>query len=572
MSKIKGGNNVYQIYKQNSFFNRYIRIHIIRMQQRSPPSQASCSDKLIEGRIYGTSQKGPFQKGATVKLFELDENLHQTGNHYETVIDNNSGKYVFDSISIKGPYAWMVVNGNYINEYTGKASSQKITLNGLVELGDGKDININILSHLAFNRIYNLVQQGKSVSEAQKQAESEVLKAFSIEADDTPFEKMDIFSDDDADAKLLAISLIVLYPNPTDSIIYDEYGGFFSISKTNIQNEKDGGDINELIAQISYDIETNGTWNDYPKRSIANRITITGRKGFFKSIPEKLKAMGATRIPNFENYLKKFTYYNTREQDTLWGSCINEDEILKSTNTNTTSPQSKKICKKGLWMAYEGPRNPGSAPTDSTKYGSLTDERDGHIYKTLDIKLQDGTTATWMASLLEYEVPEKTDSLTDYLPGIGRTYTYQQILGKPDNADTTELYPILFAAGNGEKVQGICPNGWHIPNYQEWNKLLEITEKDSEIKDLLIAPQYSIEENYDSDETPLAYKIVYTFNNSFNILGENNREQELLSAMGKWTFKAIVQPFTRTSIINGSSYFQFDYYRTYPFALRCVKD
>ena len=538
----------------------------------SPPSQASCSDKLIEGRIYGTSQKGPFQKGATVKLFELDENLHQTGNHYETVIDNNSGKYVFDSISIKGPYAWMVVNGNYINEYTGKASSQKITLNGLVELGDGKDININILSHLAFNRIYNLVQQGKSVSEAQKQAESEVLKAFSIEADDTPFEKMDIFSDDDADAKLLAISLIVLYPNPTDSIIYDEYGGFFSISKTNIQNEKDGGDINELIAQISYDIETNGTWDNYPKQSIANRITITGRKGFFKSIPEKLKAMGATRIPNFENYLKKFTYYNTREQDTLWGSCINEGEILKSTNTNTTSPQSKKICKKGLWMAYEGPRNPGSAPTDSTKYGSLTDERDGHIYKTLDIKLLDGTTATWMASLLEYEVPAKTDSLTEYLPGIGRTYTYQQILGKPDNADTTELYPILFAAGNGEKVQGICPNGWHIPNYQEWNKLLEITEKDSEIKDLLIDPQYSIEENYDSDETPLAYEVVYPFDDSFNILGENNREQELLSAWGKWTFKAIVQPFTRTSIINGSSYFEFDYYRTYPFALRCVKD
>jgi uncharacterized protein (TIGR02145 family) len=223
-------------------------------------------------------------------------------------------------------------------------------------------------------------------------------------------------------------------------------------------------------------------------------------------------------------------------------------------------------------MAYEGPRNPGSAPTDSTKYGSLTDERDGHIYKTLDIKLQDGTTATWMASLLEYEVPEKTDSLTDYLPGIGRRYTYQQILGKTDNADTTELYPILFAAGNGEKVQGICPNGWHIPNYQEWNKLLEITEKDSEIKDLLIDPQYSIEENYDSDETPLAYKIVYTFENSFNILGENNREQELLSSWGKWTFKAIVQPFTRTSIINGSSYFKYDYYRTYPFALRCVKD
>lgn len=39
------------------------------------------------------------------------------------------------------------------------------------------------------------------------------------------------------------------------------------------------------------------------------------------------------------------------------------------------------------------------------KYGTFVDERDGHVYKTLDVKMESGRIATWMASLLEYEPP-----------------------------------------------------------------------------------------------------------------------------------------------------------------------
>lgn len=34
---------------------------------------------IFEGRVHGTTQKGPFVKGSTVTLFELDKDLHQTG-------------------------------------------------------------------------------------------------------------------------------------------------------------------------------------------------------------------------------------------------------------------------------------------------------------------------------------------------------------------------------------------------------------------------------------------------------------------------------------------------------------
>ena len=73
--------------------------------------------------VSGVSQKGPFIKGSTVKLYELDEKLHQTGIHYSTTIDNDEGKYHIDNVVLTMPYAWMVVNGYFLNEFTGKISS-----------------------------------------------------------------------------------------------------------------------------------------------------------------------------------------------------------------------------------------------------------------------------------------------------------------------------------------------------------------------------------------------------------------------------------------------------------------
>ena len=683
-----------------SFFNGLIATPILALgllfQACSNESSFSAatsngeSDAVLSGEtVSGISQKGPFIKGSTVTLYELDEQLHQTGIHYSTTIDNDEGKYHIDSVVLSKPYAWMIVKGNFINEITGKRSYTPITLNGLVKIEKNKDVNINILSHLAFNRIQYLVQQGLNVTQAQKQAEIEVLKAFNIEDDGTPFENMDIFANGEADAKLLAITLILL----------NQYEG--DIPKTI-----------DLLAQITYDLETDGVWNDTSLKNEVKYSSYSATYGTFNSARENMKYMKKT-IPNFEKYINKFI--SPEHQGLVWGHCKNEGELQK----NNAYRDSLHICHDSTWIKYSGFRslsdpvvdttgkfgtlidsrdghiyktlplkfdngdsaiwmanslefkkseyeyddintklcpdnwhitskkewsnmleliqknyqygellfdqgndfkrngnyfvsttdeyinthylngevyhtdvgtfspyystyssvkircikdypNPEKIPVDTAKYGKLIDNRDGNVYKTLDIKMSDGTTVTWMASLLEFEAPATTDSNIYYepqhFPGYGRTYTYKQILNKSDDADTTELYPLLYDAENGEKIQGICPKNYHIPNYHEWDNLLEITQSNEQIKQLLIYPQ----QNFNKRTSTYAfYDESLTAN--FNITGNHDREQEVVSPW-RWTTIATMQPFTRTSIIGKETNYTSEFYNRPPHTLRCVKD
>ena len=303
----------------------------------STSSPANNAAAILSGEsISGVSQKGPFVKGSTVKLYELDEQLHQTGVHYSTTIDNDEGNYKINNVVLTSSYAWMVAEGFFLNEFTGKKSSKEITLNGLVKIEKGKNININVLSHLAFNRINYLVQQGLSIVDAQKQAEAEVLKAFDLEADETLFKNMDIFANGEGDAKLLAISLLLL--NRKQENEYDKY-----------DDENDIAQTIDLMAQISYDLETDGTWDDsaLKKKMKEDLVYFTyaydsnGDNSISKA-RKQMESMTTKSIPDFEKYIKKFL-----SPDTIWGSCTNENEIQRNRYSD------RFICQNSFWTPYE---------------------------------------------------------------------------------------------------------------------------------------------------------------------------------------------------------------------------
>jgi hypothetical protein len=48
----------------------------------------------------------------------------------------------------------------------------------VVNLADQSTVNVNILTHLKFKRIINLTGQNKSYSDANKQAQKELLTAL----------------------------------------------------------------------------------------------------------------------------------------------------------------------------------------------------------------------------------------------------------------------------------------------------------------------------------------------------------------------------------------------------------
>ena len=106
--------------------------------------------------------------------------------------------------------------------------------------------------------------------------------------------------------------------------------------------------------------------------------------------------------------------------------------------------------------------------------GSLTDERDGHVYKTAKIGDQ-----IWMAENLKIskanyssECAPEADSPNDesIIQKRGLYYTWINAMQLCEY--TYKFAQATDSAYHGSR-QGLCPKGWHIPTINEWQTLLD---------------------------------------------------------------------------------------------------
>lgn len=114
-------------------------------------------------------------------------------------------------------------------------------------------------------------------------------------------------------------------------------------------------------------------------------------------------------------------------------------------------------------------------------YGTMTDSRDNKVYKTVKIGNQ-----VWMAENLNYADSVKTPSLmgknwcyankAENCAVTGRLYTWAAAIDSvklatdadnPQDCGFDKSWNCTLPA----KVQGICPNGWHLPTETEWKTL-----------------------------------------------------------------------------------------------------
>ena len=100
-------------------------------------------------------------------------------------------------------------------------------------------------------------------------------------------------------------------------------------------------------------------------------------------------------------------------------------------------------------------------------YGTLTDSRDNHVYRTTEIAGR-----SWMADNLKYNGSDVDESLCPGLAesnceSMGRLYKWHTVMKLPENIDYSQQQDSTLYL----KAQGICPTGWHVPSYEEWKDL-----------------------------------------------------------------------------------------------------
>ena len=255
---------------------------------------SSCSKDNTGGTFSfsGKVQKGPFVTGTTITVNELNENLGQTGRSFTTTITSDDGSFSLSNIEMETNWALLTGNGFYFNEVLGQLSTAQIALQALTDLTAEGTVNINVLTHITKARIETLVHQGKSFSDAKRQAEGEFQDFLGVtEHFNQGFEQMNIVSAGDFNAMLLAFSIILQRPS-NNLMVIPTLPAELTWLMTNLSTDfADNGTIDNeaLVDTLLYNI------------SLQNQVSIRYRiRNYYSGLGQDVE------IPNFESYIAMF--------------------------------------------------------------------------------------------------------------------------------------------------------------------------------------------------------------------------------------------------------------------------
>ena len=197
----------------------------------------------------------------------------------------------------------------------------------------------------------------------------------------------------------------------------------------------------------------------------------------------------SSSLKNSSSSAEKKSSSSSKEQ--IESSSSSKEETHEE--NSSSEPESSSSCSSSSSSSSSSYVDPYEEPFDfdwtmsrdaflnpEIEYDTIVDGRDGQVYKTVKIGGQ-----TWMAQNLNYADSAETPSL------VGRNWCYDD---KNASCDVLgRLYTWAAAIdsvklANDEKnpqqcgyyttcklpavVQGICPEGWHLPSADEWKQLI----------------------------------------------------------------------------------------------------
>ncbi|MBQ2959261.1 MAG: hypothetical protein IJE06_06295 [Alistipes sp.] len=414
--------------------------------------------------VQGKVEKGPFISGSEISIQPMDSKLQVLGSLFNTAITDDLGNFMLGSKEFSTPYAEFMANGYFFNEVKGELSNSTLTLRALVDLQDNTTVNVNILTHLKYSRIKNLVSSGKNYTEANKQAQKELLTAFGLaNLTDKDVSSFSIISGTDESAALIAISSLLLM-------------------------ERTEAALTEYLSKLSSDFGKNGTFSEDIQSQISkdkNKLAM-----FLSDIKDNV-------ISRYDNLginvsVKELSHFIDWNNDGVAGN-----ELLKENQTVTLEKTSLQIPNEGgeysininspiaVYLEPQVETELNISPEDNVVSESFVthlydgyDESDFQEKEiTSECKLNGNTLEISVSKLEGRSGKVKTISLYDYIGNVVAIVELSQE-GKDINISVSEA-PLLGQDGKNvvasiavSLVQGLRQYNV-IEQYYAYNKFID---------------------------------------------------------------------------------------------------
>lgn len=439
--------------------------------------------------VAGVAQKGPFVKGSAVTVRGIDcKTLEFTDQVFEGAVKSDKGDFALDSVALDTSCAVVEVTGKYLNEVTGKKTKGELTLRALTDLKDRENVNVNLLTNLEYERVMYLVKEkNKTLAKAKTQAESEVLAAFDIKGEIDEFENLNVFESGDGNAALLAVSVMM-------------------------QGDADADGLAKRLDKFDDSFAESGEWKDSEtKKAIAEWVAEASANGELETIRKNIEGLDyADEIPAFEKYVPAVEPADSTEESSSSAAQDSLEEEVSSSSSSKEEPRDSTVTSSSSEVKADTASSNSVVPPVSSssrdsletlisssssipdsldslrssssdvdtsvsvsrfdwnlpksaylspniKYDSIVDSRDGNVYKTVKIGDQ-----TWMAENLNYATKDSWCYGNDdaHCDVMGRLYPWMSVIDMASLTDADSLHR-----------HGICPAGWHVPDYDEWDTL-----------------------------------------------------------------------------------------------------
>lgn len=464
--------------------------------------------------IKGAAQKGPLVKGSDVVLRETsaEGTLESTGREFHTTTVNDKGEFQFGELDLESQYALLSAEGYYAHEYDGERSECPMRLDAVTNLNNRSTANVNILTHFEYKRVLKLVKEGVPFAEAKKQASREVLAAFGVDIDVSSAEDLNIFNTSEGDRTLFNISLLIDNTPEWTYWVDDE-----KEDCPKLQNYLDGfaedfaddGELSDSIMQAiagrAYEvtrmyshmefIDEDDMWEKEAADpgSYDDLVVMKKEYEFSKLVllhHLEIDACTENRWGEYTAFHKPIEVYDYQE---------GEQRILDSGYV---------LCDGYKWDI----KTRGYIDSLTTMFehenGTMIDPRDGREYKTISFEYE-GKRYEWMAENLMYSVAPvartKGGRVDRSQPGV---YSWTEAMHLNEGYMTRFVREGLIDSLH----QGICPDGWHVANSEEWKTLLDFVDGN---------PNNLLDENWRTDrETAIAKGLTGVFYNrlDFNLV------------------------------------------------------